>query len=342
MFLLIRVNLQERLKHLDGLRGLAIISVFGYHLFVVNSKSDFFSNIFRYGDLGVHLFFLISGFVIFMSLEKSKNFLTFIKKRYFRLFPSMLFASVLYCIMFYPFDALNLLPGLTFVDPRIINLIAEINTKEISAVFWTLFIEFKFYYIVGIAYFALKEKTGIFIGFLYLFYLASKFLNLYFPNQIFVYLYDLGKLMGFAWFSWFATGIFIYKQISTKKIFYFYLICLFSFLSSLHLSVQYGSVPLFICCVLINFLFYLSFYSKKIISFFTNNFFLAFGLASYPLYLMHHFLLFPIQSKFEKIFGVELYAIYSLITFFGISFFSLLIAKHYEPIFKKKMNLKKL
>ena len=90
------INLKKRVKHLDGLRGLAIIAVFGFHLFAEDPKSVFLSKIFIHGDLGVNLFFLISGFVIFMSLNKSLNFLTFIKKRYFRLFPSMLFASLLY------------------------------------------------------------------------------------------------------------------------------------------------------------------------------------------------------------------------------------------------------
>ena len=88
-----------------------------------------------------------------MSLNKSTNFLTFIKKRYFRLFPSMLFASLLFLFLFHPPDIFTLVPGLTFVDPRIIHQITGINTKEISIVFWTLFIEFNFYYIAGIAYF---------------------------------------------------------------------------------------------------------------------------------------------------------------------------------------------
>ena len=327
------INLKKRIKHLDGLRGLAIIAVFGYHLFLINPKSVFFSKIFLHGDLGVNLFFLISGFVIFMSLNKSTNFLTFIKKRYFRLFPSMLFASLLYFFLFHPPDIFTLVPGLTFVDPRIIHQITGINTKEISIVFWTLFIEFNFYYIAGIAYFFFKEKTGFFIGFLYFFYLLSKFLNLYFPSQIFFYFYELGKLIGFAWFSWFATGIYIYNFISTKKISYFYLACLFAFFSSLHLSAQYKDVFLFFWCISINILFFLSFYIKNINFFFSNKFFLTFGLASYPIYLIHYFLLFPIQSEFENRFGIEFYIFYSFITFLVISIIGYLLAKYYEPIF---------
>ena len=150
------INLEKRIKHIDGLRGLAILAVFGFHIFSINPKNVFLEKLFFHGDLGVNLFFLISGFVIFNSLNRSLNFLIFIKKRYFRLFPSMLFASLLFFFLFPQQDILNLVPGLTFVDPRIIHLITGINTKEISPLFWTLFIEFKFYYIAGLAYFFFK------------------------------------------------------------------------------------------------------------------------------------------------------------------------------------------
>jgi peptidoglycan/LPS O-acetylase OafA/YrhL len=329
------INIKRRIKHIDGLRGLAIIGVFGYHLFTEKPQDKFLEYIFSYGNLGVNLFFLISGFVIFLSLEKSLNYISFIKKRYFRLFPSMLFVSILYVCLFYPINEIDLIPGLTLVDPRIINFFTGLNTKAISIVFWTLFIEFQFYIIVGFSYFFLKEKTGILIGFLYLFYLGSKFFNLYFPNLIFAYFYDFGKILGLAWFSWFATGIYIYKLINTKKIFYFYLICIFTFLSALHLTAQYNNFYLFIWAFFINLLFFFSFFIQKISAFFIKKTFLSFGIASYPLYLIHYILLFPIQTKFEKIFGLGLYYAYSLITFLGIFFFSLCIAKYYEPLFKK-------
>ena len=35
------INLEKRIKHIDGLRGVAIIAVFGYHIFVINPKNIF-------------------------------------------------------------------------------------------------------------------------------------------------------------------------------------------------------------------------------------------------------------------------------------------------------------
>lgn len=331
----LKINFEERIKHLDGFRGLAIILVFGYHQYCVFNNKYFLSSIFSHGDLGVNLFFLISGFVIFMSLEKSSGFFNFIKKRYLRLFPSMLLISALYYYLFYPINIFDLISGLTFIEPQIILLITGINTKSISVVFWTLFVEFKFYYIVATAYFFLSDKAGVFIGLLYLFYLASKFLNLYFSNYIFVYFYDLGKLLSFAYFSWFATGIYIYKFFNTKKIFYFYLIIIFSFLSSLHPAIQYANIYVFLFCMTIIFLFFISFYKKNITAIFTTKFFLNFGFASYPIYLMHYFLIPPLQNSFEKIFGFNFYFISSFLVFFIICTAGFLISKYYEPTFKK-------
>ena len=65
-----------RLIYLDGLRGLAILMVFFVHAFVrwpdLVPYGNTYSNIplFQYGMFGVRLFFMISGFVILLTLEK--------------------------------------------------------------------------------------------------------------------------------------------------------------------------------------------------------------------------------------------------------------------------------
>lgn len=66
---------KQRLEYLDGLRGLAILWVLLYHFFSRWAELIPFGStyqqwlIFEMGDLGVNLFFLISGFVIFMTLN---------------------------------------------------------------------------------------------------------------------------------------------------------------------------------------------------------------------------------------------------------------------------------
>src|SRR5689334_21950406 len=81
----------ERLLELDVLRGLAAFGVLCYHytthhtlLFSPTIKPLFN---FPYGVYGVELFFMISGFVIFMTLENTKRPLDFIVSRFSRLYP---------------------------------------------------------------------------------------------------------------------------------------------------------------------------------------------------------------------------------------------------------------
>ncbi|WAH61698.1 acyltransferase family protein (plasmid) [Pseudomonas silvicola] len=68
------------------MRGLAILMVIGYHAYMhVGQNCLPYVNltqhipVFSFGWLGVELFFMISGFVIFMTLDKSESYISFLK-----------------------------------------------------------------------------------------------------------------------------------------------------------------------------------------------------------------------------------------------------------------------
>ena len=101
---------QTRLQPLDALRGIAALGVVLFH-FTLGRNG--YENIFRFGTTGVDLFFMISGFVIFMSLEKADGLRTFLINRFSRLYPAywmgVVFSFVLISIHFqysqnYPID----------------------------------------------------------------------------------------------------------------------------------------------------------------------------------------------------------------------------------------------
>jgi peptidoglycan/LPS O-acetylase OafA/YrhL len=69
----------RRLRSLDGLRGLAALAVLGYH---------FSEPLAYYGLMGVELFFVISGFVILMTLERTRSLTDFAIGRAGRLYPA--------------------------------------------------------------------------------------------------------------------------------------------------------------------------------------------------------------------------------------------------------------
>ena len=88
-------------ENIQGLRALAIILVFAYHL-------DY--SFFQGGYLGVDIFFVISGFVISLNISnliKDNNFsiLNFFYKRILRILPSVISVSLLcFLIAFFYFS----------------------------------------------------------------------------------------------------------------------------------------------------------------------------------------------------------------------------------------------
>lgn len=163
----------HRLKVLDGFRALAIGLVIGFHYFVRWTPPMAQANLypygglgagvwlFQYGYLGVELFFIISGFVISMTLFRCRTFVQFAWKRFARLFPTMLLCSVLTfaVVSMLPQTAFHpalrdFLPSLSFTDPFIWSKLLGGDFKTIDGSYWSLAVEVKFYLWIGLLYFA--------------------------------------------------------------------------------------------------------------------------------------------------------------------------------------------
>ena len=94
---------RQRLNQLDALRGLAAMAVVLFHF------STRFSELYPQaapqawsvplGYVGVNLFFIISGFVIFMTVERTARPADFVVSRISRLYPAYWVAIILtFCI----------------------------------------------------------------------------------------------------------------------------------------------------------------------------------------------------------------------------------------------------
>jgi peptidoglycan/LPS O-acetylase OafA/YrhL len=137
-----------RYKELDGLRGIAALSVYLSHLigvFVINSSLfEYLSNspfhIIWHGEAAVTLFFLLSGFVLTLPYIKNRvdlNLPTFYIKRIFRIYPAFIFA-ILFCLFlkFFLFDSSQMAGYSAWI-----NEFWKWNLKEISwAEFFNTFI----------------------------------------------------------------------------------------------------------------------------------------------------------------------------------------------------------
>jgi peptidoglycan/LPS O-acetylase OafA/YrhL len=102
---------KELFPSLNGLRALSIIIVVLSHLKEDILEIPFLSNIFKYltfltdGQLGVNIFFVISGFLITMLLIREENYtgkidiIKFYLRRLFRIFPAYYFLLLVYAIL---------------------------------------------------------------------------------------------------------------------------------------------------------------------------------------------------------------------------------------------------
>jgi peptidoglycan/LPS O-acetylase OafA/YrhL len=137
---------KSRYLELDALRGIAVLAVVFYHYtFAYDYHFKLFaSNKFYlyHGNLAVHLFFVISGFVIFLTLEKSKRKADFLVSRFSRLYPSYWVAMLvtLTVITVFPVPTLGHYT-IKEVAMNLTMLQGFTKIRLIDQVYWTLKME---------------------------------------------------------------------------------------------------------------------------------------------------------------------------------------------------------
>lgn len=153
-------NKSERLLAIDGLRGLAALAVVLYHLsgnmseVFHQSLPGFIAVIFKYGYLGVPVFFVLSGFVIAHAVTSKRISLSyvgvFVVRRSIRLDPPYWAAIALAVVMLLVKQ--NILneqvnfPSYADVFAHMFYLQDILQIDPIlSSVFWTLCLEIQFY-----------------------------------------------------------------------------------------------------------------------------------------------------------------------------------------------------
>lgn len=294
------VPADRRIEFLDGLRGAAIFWVLLFHAYVrwpeVVPYGNRFSGVpyVAYGWLGVQLFFLISGFVIFMTLEKSAGFRDFMSRRWLRLFPAMLLCSML-IFATAPFfherpagvpTIRDLLPGLTFVDPTWWNLIVDSPQGVLEGAFWSLFVEMKFYLVAGWLFFLVggARMIGTLVG-LFLLARAAMFVSAQHPEFALHWLLQLMDLLSAKYFGWFAAGALYYRYFHERRRGLLVMAVLVALASALTQDGYQVHPELFALSVVI--LFTAAILSALVKRTLTHPVFLFFGFVSYPLYLLH-------------------------------------------------------
>lgn len=267
----------RRIEEIDSLRGIAAISVMIYHYTAFiqqNYIQDFF--LFNLGFYGVHLFFIISGFVIFMTVKDKDSIKSFMINRFSRLFPTYIIAvSLTFFILVlfkdnYTVGYLNYLVNLTMLQEFI-------GISHIDGVYWTLTKELIFYFLItSLLFFKIKNFDNFLIWFV-LYLLLVKVLNKVLPSIDLLYILEINNYLQF-----FVIGMLLYliyrEKLNYKKV--------FVFVVSLVITFGSGNYKELLVAVFISIIFLLLFNNK--LSILKNTLLIFLGEISYSLYLIHN------------------------------------------------------
>ena len=154
---------KNRFEYIDALRVVGAASVISFHYFsngisngsVTSIGLTPFSEIAKYGYLGVQLFFVVSGYLILMSTNRSAW--EFAKGRVKRIYPLYWMAIIL-------ITAITYLPTLSKNQPDFLQILASITMFPtafdqgwIDGAHWFMLIEIQFYLLIFVL---LKLRAG--------------------------------------------------------------------------------------------------------------------------------------------------------------------------------------
>lgn len=299
----------SRIKELDSLRGIAVLMVVFYHYTSRFSKKYSYSFVndfinFEYGRLGVELFFMISGFVIYMSIKNINTPVEFLKKRFYRLYPlfwiSLIFTSVV--LFFFPLPDTKY--SITIFFANLTMLPSLFDQVAIDGVYWTLKYEFFFYLFIFFLLIFKRFKNIIWISIAYL--LIGLVLVIKFRFLFVSYFYGALFINGMLFYSIYENPI-----LSKLKYIIIFLSCFLCFFLKDQVLFYFNFFLIYIFTLLIN---------NKL--FFLNiSFFAFFGQISYALYLLHQNIGYAIQNQLINL-GVANPVLLLISPFFLVIFIS--------------------
>ena len=281
-----------RLLELDGLRGLAAVSVMLYHYlarygtFDGLSHGTVFPYTFAWGWMGVNLFFVISGFVIYLSLDNHPSPLDFVVSRAIRLYPTYWAGIVLTTIVVS-------LVGLPFWDYRPWEIAANFTMFQsfaflpsVDGVYWSLAEELKFYLLMlFFRAIGLIQRPvlvcGSWLFFVSLYALGTQHLESNWARQA----CEIGYLLlGGGCCFWFISGIAIYGMFRNSTRVSNYVIMVFNTIYFL-LSVGNSIRPTPLAAGLILLIFTGTIFLRP--AWLRHPALILLGSLSYPIYILH-------------------------------------------------------
>lgn len=208
----------ERIVWLDVLRGVAILLVLLFHFttrygekYPANAFANALFVRFTFGWIGVHLFFMISGFIIYRSIQQKKGSLEFLVARLSRLLPPFWSAIVLILILEFIHARMFGIQNRNDFVTTILNVVMIpdiVKASFLDGAFWSLFVEIKFYLLFALLWSLVDLKKSS------TYYISYGILLLFASIHNIVYHLPLGE--HFDYFLIFWTGIAACKVLYEK------------------------------------------------------------------------------------------------------------------------------
>jgi peptidoglycan/LPS O-acetylase OafA/YrhL len=198
-----------RLPELDALRGLAALAVVVFHLcyrgqlegWTGGARLQFIEPLASLGYLGVHLFFIISGFVIYLTASNG-SVASFLRSRFWRLFPAYWTAILCTTLVVWMFRGAPFRRPAAAVLMNLSMLQEFVGVPHVDGAYWSLTVELTFYLLVLCALLAGLIRHAEWLAFGWLGIAAVNFI---FPR------YALELVMIANWAPLFIIGIIAYR-----------------------------------------------------------------------------------------------------------------------------------
>ncbi|MEZ8448678.1 acyltransferase family protein [Vibrio splendidus] len=345
--------MQQRLIHIDVLRAIAILLVTGYHIWValngshevLPSNAEFsLMGVFVNGEIGVELFFLVSGYCMSLGASKNNfklNFFDYYKKRFLRIAPTYYIAIIFWNIIIYlgflvkPNDWYHNLMHIFFIH----NLTLE-TFHSVSGVFWSLAVEMQFYFLLPFILPLLrsvKTSIGLFVFVLTM----SVFININFPFKLMTW-----SLLSYLVIFVFGIILGVYKDkfdkmIKWKVVNTFLLIGSFISLCWIGPNSKHNELHQIFTALVIGYLFFINRrYIDKLGHYKLMKFLAYIGLSSYSLYL-YNYMAFALIKPMEDFLVLNWLVPFVFVLIFGFltyEFIELKVTKLLKIKWGKRAN----
>lgn len=329
-----------RYELLDVARFIAAFSVVMYHFVFQGWSYDpeylnyEYGDFWKYGFLGVQFFFIISGFVVFMS-AKNKSIAEFISSRISRLFPAYWMCVLTTFLLVWLLNTdgptfFTLLVNLTMLE-------GFVKVPYVDPVYWSLTYELIFYFWIS-CYLFFKCRDEYFKVVLFCFLVLSSLSYFHeFPNLVIV-------IFQTVYAPYFIAGICLYKLTEEKGGAYVVLLLWCYILSVVQVNQQLAELSAIDGVSVSNS------FSVAIVSLIYFSFVLlvfrffkvrlswssTLGALTYPLYLIHG----EIGGSLFEVYGNQSNKHLLLIFIVAVSLlFSFFVNKYVEKVYSPKLRI---